>query len=161
VRGYECQLKRKDGTALWVSLNSRRVFGKDGRALGIEGFIEDITERKRTQDALRRSEERFAQAFRSSPAAMLLAKIEVAGNRIIDANEAFERVSGYRRKEIIGRTGKELGLFADPREYGEFMKQFRGGGRIRGFEFHFRRKSGEIGTGLISAESMELDGERG
>jgi PAS domain S-box-containing protein len=159
VRGYECQLKRKDGTALWVSLNSRRVFGKDGRALGIEGFIEDITERKRTQDALRRSEERFAQAFRSSPAAMLLAKIEVAGNRIIDANEAFERVSGYRRKEIIGRTGKELGLFADPREYGEFMKQFRGGGRIRGFEFHFRRKSGEIGTGLISAESMELDGE--
>jgi PAS domain S-box-containing protein len=159
VRGYECQLKRKDGTALWVSLNSRRVFGKDGRALGIEGFIEDITERKRTQDALRRSEERFAQAFRSSPAAMLLAKIEGAGNRIIDANEGFERVSGYRRKEIIGRTGKELGLFADPREYGEFMKQFRGGGRIRGFEFHFRRKSGEIGTGLISAESMELDGE--
>jgi len=159
VRGYECQLKRKGGTAIWVSLNSRKVFGKDGRALYIEGFIEDITERKRIEDALRKSEEKFAQAFRSSPAAMLLTKIEGAGNRIIDANEAFERVSGYRRKEIIGRTGKELGLFADPREYGEFMKQFRGGGRIRRFEFHFRRKSGEIGTGLLSAESMELDGE--
>ena len=103
VRGYECQLKRKDGTAIWVSLNSRKVCGKDGRALYTEGFIEDITERKRAEDALRRSEEKFAKAFRDSPAAILLVKIEGEGNRIIDANEAFERVTGYRREEVIGR----------------------------------------------------------
>ena len=159
VRGYECQWNRKDGTAIWVSLNCRIVFGKDGRALYHEGFIEDITDRKRIEDALRRSEEKFARAFRGSPAAMLLARIEGEGNRIVDANEAFEWVSGYRREEVIGRTGKELGLFADPRKYDQFMRQFRGCGRIRNFEFHFRKKTGEIGTGLISAESMELDGE--
>ena len=56
------------------------------------------------EDALRKSEEKFAKAFRDSPAAMLLAKIEGEGNRIIDANEAFERVTGYRREEVIGRT---------------------------------------------------------
>src|ERR1035437_1604073 len=39
------------------------------------------------------------------------------------------------------------------------MKQFRGSGRIRSFEFHLRRRTGDIGTGLISTESMELDGE--
>jgi PAS domain S-box-containing protein len=160
VRGYVCQFKRKDGTAIWVSLNSRKVFGEDGRALYTEGFIEDITERKRTEDALRKSEEKFAKAFRGSPAAMLLAKIEDGGNRIIDANEAFEEITGYRREEVIGRTEKEPGLFADPREYEEFTKQLRGGGdRTRNFEFRFRRKSGDIGTGLISAEPMELDGE--
>jgi PAS domain S-box-containing protein len=159
VRGYECQLKRKGGTAIWVSLNSRKVFGKDGRTLYTEGFIEDITERKRMQDALRKSEEKFAQAFRSSPAAMLLAKIEGAGNRIIDANEAFERVTGYRREELIGRIPKELGLWADLREYDEYMKQLGAAGELRNFEFHFRGKSGDIGTGLTSSESIELDGE--
>jgi len=160
LRGYECQFKRKDGTAIWVSLNSRTVFGEDGQPLYTEGFIEDITERKRIEDALRKSEEKFARAFRGSPAAMLLASVESEGNRIVDANEAFERLSGYRREEVIGRTAQqELRLWADPREYDEYLKQFRGGGRIRSFEFHFRRKTGEIGTGLISAESMELDGQ--
>jgi PAS domain S-box-containing protein len=159
VRRYECQFKRKDGTAIWVSVNSRRVRGKDGRALYIEGFNEDITERKRAEDALLKSEEKLAKVFRGSPAAMLLAKIEAEGNRIFDVNEAFERVSGYRREEVIGRIVQELGLFADRREYDKLMKQFRGGGRIRSFEFHFRRRTGDIGTGLISTESMELDGE--
>src|ERR1019366_10527414 len=39
------------------------------------------------------------------------------------------------------------------------MRQFRVAGRARSLEVHFRKKTGEIGTGLISAESMELDGE--
>ena len=159
VRGDECQLKRKDGTSIWASFNSRKVCGKDGRTLYYEGFIEDITASKRIEDALRRAEEQFATAFLGSPTAKVLARIESEGNPFVDANEAFERLTGYRREEVIGRTGKELGLFADPREYDEYLKQFRGGGRVRSFEFHFRRKSGEIGTGLISAESMELDGE--
>jgi len=159
VRGFECQWKRKDGKAIWVSLSSRKVCGKDGQALYVEGFIEDITERKRAEDALRKSEEKFAKAFRGNPAAMLLARIESEGNRIVDANEAFERVTGYRREEVIGRTGQEVGLFADPREYDGWMQQFRAAGRLRSFEFHFRKKTGDIGTGLISAESMELDGE--
>jgi PAS domain S-box-containing protein len=159
VRGYECQWKRKDGGVIWVSLSSRKVCGKDGQAPYIEGFIEDITERRRMQEALRTSEEKFAQAFRGSPAAMLLARIESEGNRIIDANEAFERVSGYRREELIGRIPKELGLWADLREYDEYMKQLGAAGELRNFEFHFRRKSGDIGTGLTSSESIELDGQ--
>jgi hypothetical protein len=159
VRGYECQQKRKDGTPIWVSLSSRKVYGKDGRALYIEGFVEDITDRKRTEDALRKSEAKFALAFRGSPAAMLLLRVEGVGNRIMDANEAFERVTGYRREEVIGHVAEELGLFADAGELDEFMQQFRGCGQIRGFEFQFRKKTGDIGTGLISAESMEVDGE--
>ena len=156
MREYECQFKRKDGTAIWVSFNGRKVC--DGQALCLEGFIEDITERKRMQDALRKSEEKFAKAFRGNPAAMLLAKIERGGNRIIDTNEAFERIIGYRREEVIGRTTKELGLWADPREYDEWIKQFQCSGRISRFEFRFRKRNGDIGTGSVSTEPMELDG---
>jgi PAS domain S-box-containing protein len=52
VRGYEVQHRRKDGTIIWVSLNSRKVCGPNGRTLYYEGFIEDITERKRAEAEL-------------------------------------------------------------------------------------------------------------
>jgi diguanylate cyclase (GGDEF)-like protein/PAS domain S-box-containing protein len=55
VRGVECQLKRKDGRHIWVSLNDRGVRGADGRLLYLEGFMEDITERKQAEAALRES----------------------------------------------------------------------------------------------------------
>jgi PAS domain S-box-containing protein len=155
VRRYECQWKRKDGTAIWVSLDCRKVYGKDGRALYTDGFVADITERKRMQDALQRSEEKFAKAFQSSPAAT----IEDECSRIVDVNEAFERVSGYRREEVVGRTSKEFGLWADSLEYDRCTKQLRAGSPLRNLEYHFRRRSGDIGTGLISAELIELDGK--
>jgi PAS domain S-box-containing protein len=53
IRGFECRYKRKDGTHIWVSLSSRRVRGPEGKTLYYEGFIEDITERKRAESALR------------------------------------------------------------------------------------------------------------
>ena len=53
VLGFECQLKRKDGTSITASLNTRRVCGADGQLLFHEGFILDITERKRAADLQR------------------------------------------------------------------------------------------------------------
>ncbi len=53
ISGYECRLRRKDGTHIWASLNTRRVCGADGRTVRYEGFIEDITERKRSNESLR------------------------------------------------------------------------------------------------------------
>jgi PAS domain S-box-containing protein len=158
VRGYERQFKRKDGTAIWVSLNSRVVYGKDGRALYTEGFIEDITERKRMEDALRQSEEKFATAFRCSPAVVTLCSL-TEGSRLVDVNRAFESAYGYRREEAIGRSAEELGIWVDSREFDESAKQFRETGRLFDFERRFRKKNGEIGIGLTSSESIELDGK--
>ena len=60
VRNYECQFKRKDGTPIWVSANSRRVCGSDGNTIWYEGFLQDVTERKLTENKLRESEVRLA-----------------------------------------------------------------------------------------------------
>jgi len=55
IRGFECQFKRKDGRHIWVSLSDRMVYGADGRFLYLEGFMEDITERRRAENKLRES----------------------------------------------------------------------------------------------------------
>ena len=55
VRGFECQLKRKDGSLLWVSVSSRLVCDEDGKPISHQGFVKDITERKRAEMYLRDS----------------------------------------------------------------------------------------------------------
>jgi len=157
VLGYECQFKRKDGTSLWVSLDARKVCAADGKTLWYEGLVRDIRERKRAEDARRDSERKFATLFRFSPAATSLSEVPV-GFRLIDVNEAFEQTMGYERGEVIGRTTAELGLWPYPEEFAEAASQLRRDGRVRNFDFHFRRKDGVIRSGLISAETIELEG---
>ena len=158
VRGYECQFKRRDGSPIWVSLNVQKTSCPEGRACSYQGFIEDITERKQMQEALRKSEEKFAKVFRCSPAVIILSDPE-AGDALLDVSEAFEGATGYRREEVIGRTGIELGLWADPSQFEEYRKRFRADGRARNVEMQFRKKNGDIGTGLMSSEWIELDGK--
>ena len=53
VSGFEVQMHRKDGTLVWVAANARAVYDADGSISGYEGTVEDITERKRAEEALR------------------------------------------------------------------------------------------------------------
>ena len=53
VSGFEAQVLRKDGTPAWISINARAVYGDEGEVVGYEGTVEDITERKRAEEALR------------------------------------------------------------------------------------------------------------
>lgn len=64
VEGYETQVRRKDGSLIWVSLNSHIVRLADGAPPYIEGMVIDITERKRAEEALRRSEAGLKEAQR-------------------------------------------------------------------------------------------------
>ena len=65
VREFECQLKRKDGTILSASLNCRRVEAESDQSGFYEGFIEDITDRKRSEEALRESLDSLTESQRA------------------------------------------------------------------------------------------------
>ena len=71
-----------------------------------------ITERKRSEFALREFEDRFATVFQSSPVAMSITA--VATTCYVDVNEMFLRSSGFTREEVVGHTSDELRLFSDP-----------------------------------------------
>jgi len=60
VRGFENEIYRKDGRKIWISVNAHIVRDADGKALYYEGTSQDVTERKRAEEALKESEARLA-----------------------------------------------------------------------------------------------------
>jgi diguanylate cyclase (GGDEF)-like protein/PAS domain S-box-containing protein len=62
ITGFESQMRRRDGSTLWISENARALRDRKGALLGFEGSVFEISARKRAEEALRKSEERYALA---------------------------------------------------------------------------------------------------
>lgn len=89
--GVEVIRKRKDGTLIDVSLSTAPVYGSDGRVKSIMAVVEDISERKRTESALKQSEEKFRALFDHTPG---IAFVIDSDTRLIAANKLRQSVLG-------------------------------------------------------------------
>ncbi|MGE5239713.1 MAG: sigma-54 interaction domain-containing protein [Chloroflexota bacterium] len=116
-----------------------------------------MTERKQAEDALRLSEEKFYKAFRSSPDWITISHL--ADGRYVDVNDAFLRMTGYAREEVIGRTSLELGIWANPEDRREMVGKLQERGEVSNVEVRFRMKTGDVRVMLRSAEVIELGGK--
>ncbi len=116
-----------------------------------------IEKHQRMENALRQSEERFALAYRSNPAALTISRGE--DGRFIEVNESFLRLSGYARNEVIGHTSDELNLYPNLGERDKLKWLLLKQGSVDSFEMTTRIKSGEIRNLSISTEATELGGE--
>jgi PAS domain S-box-containing protein len=103
--GFEFEAYRKDGQTIWLSLNRRSAYDEKGRELYREGSIEDISERKRSAEALRESEARKRAILESALDCIIT--MDHSG-LVMDWNPAAERTFGYRLDEAIGREMAEL-----------------------------------------------------
>ena len=124
---------------------------------GVIWVARDISDRKRTEAALRQSEEKFAIAFRSNPSAVTLTSMRDGCH--IEVNESFCRMTGYTNSEIIGRTALELNLWVNLEARNQMFEVIKEKGVIQDYEFDFRTKSGEVKTALLSAEIINIGGE--
>lgn len=84
----------------------------------------------------------------------------VADGVFTDVNDAFLTLFGYTRDEILGHRAVDLGLWVLPEERELLMQQLHAGGSVQQWPTKFRRKSGAIGDVLMSAELIDLNGER-
>jgi PAS domain S-box-containing protein len=78
----------------------------------------------------------------------------------VDCNRAFLSILGFTREDVIGRTSVELDIWADPRDRQKLLEMLNKDGVCRNLEARFRKKSGEVIWGLMSASLIELDGVR-
>ena len=157
LRNEELQIITKRGEVRDILLNVDALHDEKGRAVCSISTQLDITERKNFEINLRKSEERFRQLFMSSPIPYLISRPE---GPIIDVNEAWVRMSGYSREEVIGRTTFELGMQLNPNERDQLVRELLQKQRLNNVEIDRRTKSGDIRTLLNSLEVVEVGGEK-
>lgn len=145
---------KKDKTIIEVEITSH-VISADGRDAELI-LSHDVTEQRKSAENLRQSEEKFAKAFRSSPLPITIST-EREG-RYIDVNDAFVKVMGYERPEVLGRTASDLGIWAALEDRGRLLGILDLSGRAQAFATRFCTKSGEERRVQISAERIVLDG---
>jgi len=74
-------------------------------------------------------------------------------------NDTFEKISGYKREEVIGKSTMGLSLWTNPEDRDRVLRKVSESGEIRNEEFQFKTRNGDVIIGLLSAELIELDGE--
>jgi PAS domain S-box-containing protein len=156
---YESEFRvvRQDGAVRWIAARGSFYYSKTGEAERMLGMAVDITERKRVEEALKNSEEKFSKSFRESPLALVITNTKDL--RVLEVNQTFEQLTGWTSSDVIGRSSLEAGLWVDPAQRQEFFNQLLSAGTVRNLEARYRRKNGTLGVGLISAELIEIEGK--
>lgn len=153
--------KRKDGSIVLVEVS--------GSAIEIEGIpcvlsvVRDVTATKAAeanlaavQQAREATETRYRIAFKTSLDAININRM--SDGEYIDVNKAFLDIVGYEREEVIGRTSLELNVWADRRDRQKMIEILHQSSSCQGLEAQFRKKSGEVFWGQMSASVIEIDG---
>ena len=153
----EYRIVMPSGQIRWINALGDTQYAEEGKPVRMSGICIDITERKRTEDALRESEKRFATIFRANPAAIAMTRLE--DGHLVDVNAAWQRLTGYMHTEVVGHNPLELHLWANPEQRERLVEMVEERGRANG-EIQLRCKSGEICDLLMSAELIELNGRR-
>jgi PAS domain S-box-containing protein len=155
IKGEEFTMRVRSGE-IQQWLCSAETVDIDGEKRMIS-VAADITHRKKIEKALDESEQILAVAFRSSPQAIGISKLE--DGKFIEVNESLEKMSGYTREEMIGHTALELNMWEKPEEGKIFRRRLAAREPVRNVELMFRKQSGELHPILFSASIIKVQGD--
>ncbi|MDQ5987562.1 MAG: Adaptive-response sensory-kinase SasA [Syntrophus sp. SKADARSKE-3] len=117
----------------------------------------EVTARKKTEKALRKSEEILKKTFRSNPACIGLSRFH--NGLVIEANDEALNVLGYNADEFIGHSINELRVWNDPADRERMLRDLMAVGRSINQEYRFRTKAGKLLLCNHSAELIEIEEE--
>ncbi len=141
----------------YLEYTFRPVRTSKGLISGVIVAGRDITERKRTQEALEQSEVRFARAFFDAPVPLNI--VRASDGKFIEVNERFMELFGYNREELIGHTSAELGFYGNDADRENVNNRLLAEGCVRDLEIGTPTQSGAQLCVLISAVPVVMNGE--
>ncbi|MBM4446818.1 MAG: PAS domain S-box protein [Chloroflexi bacterium] len=150
VVDYPTQLRRKDGTPYDVLLSARLTTIGDREF--IQTICQDITERKRAGEELRRSEERFRTFFEDAP---VYCYIVSPDGEILDINEVALETLGYTKEEVIGKPLIDMVYVPGSRPKARrLFAKWKEAGKLENEELSIITKEGAERTVLLSAHAV-------
>lgn len=157
VAGWETTLQAKDGSRIPVLLSASILYDAEGREAGTVGFNKDLRERKRAEEKLRESEERYRTLFENAPIGLGVAD---ADGTLLAFNNAMLEPGGYTREDIL-RMGNVTHLYDDPNQRAIVLAIAQGQGFLHQHEVRFKRKDGGSYDALLSLTPVRIGGRLG
>ena len=157
LRDYaeEIRIRRKDGSQAWINLTLSPIYSSEGTEYFI-GVIEDITERKRAEEALSRSEILYRTVIEQTAENIFL--VDVKTKRVLEANAALHRSLGYTAEELRHLTLYDI-VAHDGESIDENTKRVRAEGHYFIGERSYRRKDGTLVDVEVSASTVPYEGQ--
>src|SRR6266550_1543814 len=154
--------------AVWAAIHGHRPFdatSAHANALSVQLFLivtsiplltigAAVAERRHGEQALRRSEERFAVAFRSSPDALVIVHRSDGG--IVNVNVQWEKMFGHTRAEAIGQSTEDLHLFLHHVEASRFKARLASDEQLQEMEVLLRSRRGAVFRAVVTAQSVVM-----
>ncbi len=155
---FEHRVITADSNIGWIWSRAVPIFNEQGDVVEWFGSAVDITSRKMADQALRESEERFFKVFNNSPE--MFAVVRISDQRYLEVNHKFLELTQYTRDEVVGRSVKEVGLWAESVSFKkDLLQTLNTKGEVTNIEVRFRTKSGRIFPVLLSSVKTMINKE--
>ena len=146
----DLEMIRRDGSTVWTEVTLSILYDDNGRPEGLLGITHDISDRKKAEEALRKSEERYRTIFEHTATANIIVAEDTT---ILLANSNFERITGYSREEVENKMSWTAFVMEEDLE---LMKQHHLQRRVdpgsapNAYEFKARTRTGEVRNFFMS-----------
>ncbi len=145
------RIERPDGSERYVHAEGEASFDETRKQLRMVGIVQDITEQKRAEEALRRSETNYRSLILGATYGIFRCNVR---GEFLDANPALATMLGYEsNKELLRSEGLQT-VFQAAEEGAQLLSQFRQAGRVDGVEVTWRRKDGALVPVRLSGRAV-------
>jgi PAS domain S-box-containing protein len=157
IKGLDEEVIGKDGTKTICELSVSLIRDSEGKPIGFRGISRDVTERKKTEEALRQSEEKYRNILETMAEGYF--EVDLAGNFTF-VNDAECRNLGYsRREELIGVNNRQYTeKEAAKKLFQSFNQVYKTGEPATGLVYEFVRKDGTKGINELSVSLIRDSG---
>lgn len=153
VKVKDFQILKKDGTKLTLEVSASLIRDSDGQPTGFRGIAVDVTERKRTEEALKETEKRYRSLFENSLDAIVITDRK---GRFVDANKAALDLFRLSREETAKTSFKEF--YIDLKDGERFEQEIEAKGSVQDFEVNLKKRDGAVMTCLLFVTAKQENG---
>jgi diguanylate cyclase (GGDEF)-like protein/PAS domain S-box-containing protein len=139
----EYRIRHADGNIRWVQESGSPLFNENGDLEALEGFIQDITCRKQSEQQAQEAEQRYRSIFENAIEGIYQT---TPSGQYLDFNPALAKIYGYDSTQdlVLGISDIQKQLYVDPNKRAEFTELMKVHGQVLNFEAQVYRKNGEV-----------------
>jgi len=147
---------RKDRSVMIAKLAVRKVPNPEGSPVYLEGIVEDITEQKKAEGALRESEKQYRDLIENAPFPAVISRI--VDNRVLYINQRASELFKVATEDAAGEYAPDY--YDRPEQRQMLLKEMEKSGSVKDFQVRLRNAKGERFWALLSASPTTFNGQR-